>query len=344
MDRQFAVSRGEACSDAYVEAVNAFGLEGGFDRVEKRLERETEAEEVFRLLKILAMPHYYYHLGFVKGKLSHIVNLIIQFMLKVSEEQLRTIKREKLDQVFRCLELLAGRVYTVKSRTEIMLTTKVSIALALLDSELLERRIQGVRIVSDLCKATKSCPQLSRSVNKVFLSRLLQVPKVVEEIFGKRSHVQLIQRSTDILAFVMSNGSLTEKELEVIWSCYGRDEQLKVEVFKVIADTQKIFPEHALHFIIGKYRNFRKEDYKDQEIMLLLELSQRLSKTEGGLMPQVIRTIWDIVTGKLGSPTKEAYEKAIEKFCYLITATASPSNITTDKYFKKVIEMMKSVF
>jgi len=325
-------------SGKYLEMIYKFGVEDGFNMIEKRVKEGNivNASELFSYIELLGMPFFYYHLSFVKSKITLIVKDLIQLVQEVSEEQLRVIKREKLDQVFFYLEALLSRIYTLKGRNEIMMKVKMQIALSLLNSELLERRIQGIRIISELCKISRQIPR-SNSLNN-----LLPAQKIVEEIFGKRSHIQLIQRSSELLAYLMSNSNLTETELNVIWDCCGRDEQFKVEVYKVITEVIEFLPGKVVGFIIEKY--IRSKEYMDQDIVLLLELSKRLSSVQLSLRALAIEIIWKVILGKLGAPTKKIYDRAVEVFSLLI---ASPKlfneNIMGD-YFAKILNMIETVF
>jgi hypothetical protein len=60
---------------------------------------------------------------------------------------------------------------------------------------------------------------------------------VVETLFGRFAHVELIRRSTDIVKLLAEDGSLTTDMIELIWSTtVGSHETVQQAVYTLIAD------------------------------------------------------------------------------------------------------------
>ena len=60
---------------------------------------------------------------------------------------------------------------------------------------------------------------------------------MVNLIFSKeRSHLQLVQRSEELLKLLIGQGALSEEELELIWGAAKIDETIKLELYKLFND------------------------------------------------------------------------------------------------------------
>ena len=197
-------------STLYLDLMSEFGKERGFHTILEKVadkNMKINVELLFAYIELLAAPHNLYHRRFVSETIAPFVESVFKYMGNIPDEELRNIKRERLEFALNQMELLMRRVYTAKTKGEQEIRLRVFIALSLLRSDLLERRIQAIRILSETCKSAKasqmatfqaSLPSLN---DAAILSGILQVPQVIGEIFGKKSHIQLIQRSIEILRF-----------------------------------------------------------------------------------------------------------------------------------------------
>ena len=272
----------------------------------------------------------------------------MEYMFSIPEEELKNIKREKLDTALYQMEILMRRVYTAKTRRERLIKLKIGVAVSLLRSELLERRIQAIRLIADTCKSAKSSQSVSfysslPTNDSAVLSSLLQVPLVINEIFGKRSHIQLIQRSTEILKFFLLNSEIKRDDFNVIWLCCEQDEQSKVEIFKVISESSNLLPNELLSWILEKYKNGKAANIKDNDAELVCSLGGYFTKPNTTVMKDILSVMWDIVNGTFPSIPQDTVSKTLEKFCDIIT---SPSRIPEEvmrSYFAESFKLLDSV-
>lgn len=66
---------------------------------------------------------------------------------------------------------------------------------------------------------------------------LLKQRSVLKYIFSKEhAHLQLVQRSEELLKLFISQTALTQEELQLIWSSSNVDEGIKLELYKVLND------------------------------------------------------------------------------------------------------------
>ena len=117
---------------------------------------------------------------------------------------------------------------------------KLEVCKKCLASELLERRILGIKELNLLVRSA----QQTYGVKKVFTIEQLVAFMNESGIFGiiwdpKKTHMQLVQRSNEVFRVLPKEGLLTMELLAQFWSLSKSD--YKSEVYKIINDS-------AFHF------------------------------------------------------------------------------------------------
>ena len=337
-------------SSLYLDLMKEFGKAGGFQMIIEKVmtqKKVLSVELLFAYIELMASPHNLYHRAYIIEAVAPFVENVFNYMAEIPDEQLRNVKREKLDYAIAQMELLFRRTYTAKTKSEQGIRLKVAIALSLLRSELLERRIQAIRLLAETCKSAKASQVATyQSIypsqnDSAILSSLLQVSQVIEEIFGKRSHIQLIQRSVDILKFFLQNSKISRDDFNVIWDCCSHDEQSKIEIFKVISDASNLLPSELVGFISEKYTNIPNTSFKDQDIELLCELGSRYARPTFNVLKAILAIEWQLIKGEISGISSEIYMKAMERFCDVITTPTLVPEATMQEFFKEAYKMLE---
>ncbi len=346
---------GASYSSLYIELMNDFGTAGGFQSILDRMQEVKDptalgADLIFLYIDIMAAPHHLYHRAHIIGTVGPFTERVIQYMSNIPNEHLRSVKREKLELALSQIDFLMRRVYTPKTKGEQAIRMKVGIALSLLRSEVLEHRIQAVRIIAETCKTAKASQMASYNSNlpstndSLVLSGLLQVPRVIEEVFGKRSHIQLIQRSTEILKFFLLNSNITSADLNVIWDCCEHDEQSKVEVFKVISDSAGFLSSELIGRILEKYTRGHRPAFRDQDALLIRELGGKLARPVPAVRNIALELMWKVICGEVTGVSPEVWAKLFDSFCDLITSPSVVAESIMKEYFGQAYSMLEKAF
>jgi len=170
-------------------------------------------------------------------------------------------------------------------------------------------------------------------------SSTLEVSQLIKEIFGKRSHIELIRRSTEILKFILSSGKITKEDFNIIWECCAHDEQSKVEIFKVISYSINLLNTELLGFIIEKFLSLPRMAFKDQDVEIICELSKEDNLNEP-LIKQMLALMWRLLKGE-SSVSHEMLEKVMNKFCILITTSGKTPKEVMDDFFDRWYAMIE---
>ncbi len=347
--------QGKNHSSLYLELMNEFGRRHGFDALINTVKAKIDekqplpVEHLFAYLELMACPSNLFHRAYIVDAITPFVDAVLRYMSAIPDEELRNVTRERLDAALIHIDSLLRRVYTAKTKGEQFIKLKVGIAVSLLRSDLLERRIQAIRMIAETCKAAKSSQvaayysSLPTANDSTVLNGLLQVPKVIEEIFGKRSHIQLILRSAEILNFFLLNGNMGRREFDLIWDCCEKDEQSKVEILKVISEASSLLSGELIGLILEKYSGMKKTQFKDQDVALVYELGGRHARPTTEVLQKILDIMWEVIVGAIPSISADIASKVLERFCDVITTTNLVRQSLMHDYFLKLYIMLKEV-
>ncbi len=336
----------------YAELMKSFGDSGGFKSVLERARTPSMGAELLcTWIDLMAAPYEVYHRCFVRDTLAPFVEAVLGSLVSLSEEELKGLRKEALETAIGQVEKLMRRVYTVKRKNEEMIKLRVGVGLSLLKTTLLEKRIQAIRLISDTCKAAKQSQYRQAqgapapTAESRAVVKMLQVPQVIEQIFGKSSHIQLIQRSTEILKFCLLNNSFIKEDLDLIWDCCVRDEQSKVEIFKVFTDSLHYLSKELIAFMIGKFAETPPGSIKEADAALLCEFGHKFSYLPKESLTQALDLMWNAILRRTEycGILPEMREKLLDKFCELITTPYHVSEDIMNSYLERAYKMLKQV-
>ena len=324
-----------------------FESEQGFDRIINLVKTARSIELVFVCLGIVSAPHMLYHRLYVNTKIAEFVEAFMEYMSRIPEDQARFIKSQILHDALIQIENLMRRVYTAKTKNELLIKLRVDISISLLSVDQLEKRIQAIKIIAESCKAAKESREacqpthLPTANDSIVLSKILKFPRIIDEIFGKRSHIELIQRFTEILKFIVQNSKITKRDFNIIWECCTQDEQSKVEVFKVLSDSADLLPGELIAFIVEKYVAIPRAFLKDQDIILLCKLLSVSSKATSEALSFILDLLWEVIRGMEENLSEEANKSAVYRFCDVITTPNRVSREVMKEYFDQCYKMLE---
>lgn len=338
---------GKSYSSFYLELVNYFESKGGFNKLLELLKNTKSIEDVFSCLALAAAPNMLYHKMYVNAKIAEFVTSVMEYLAHIPADQIRCIEKRRLMDFLVRFEELMRRVYTSKTKGELMIKLTMEVSISLLGAEQLEKRIQAIKLIAITCKSAKASQDAYRhtrspKANDPFvLSKLLKVPQLIGEIFGKRSHIELIQRSTEILRFLLQFSKITKEDFNVIWECCRNDEQSKVEILKVISDSSNLLPGELIGFIVEKYLALPKSELKDQDLEILCELTRNYTQLDVQTLEEVLDMLWGLLKDGLEGFPEDIYEPVMRRFCDVITTPSRVPESLMKKYFNQCYEMLE---
>ncbi|KAH3764942.1 ubiquitin hydrolase [Pelomyxa schiedti] len=193
--------------------------------------------------------------------------------------------------------------------------------------ESLEKRIVGlnlIKVVNKLCGGNSKSSQLlvegvkkpmsdvqehniqavdtglSVSLSKSAVIEMLEENDFVEALFGPSMHVELIERSFEILLFIVQENHLNQKHLELIWGVtVGSHETVVNCVIPMLAKLQFYFSFRAVIFILECLRNTPFSVYTSHHCRLIYKMGFYHSKTTQ-VAEGCCDILWAIIQDKTG--------------------------------------------
>ncbi len=97
--------------------------------------------------------------------------------------------------------------------------------------------------------------------------RLIEENNVFYEIFGPNSHIQLINKSKELLEIMIHKEKLSLKELEIIWEATRKgDLEGKLTILKIIKDLFKSFNQQHINFVSDRLYSTHINELSIEEI------------------------------------------------------------------------------
>ena len=253
-DMIYAVIRPRKCkSYLLVEVLNTFGKLGGYDRLlEKMTDKDNpvEFDLLAHYMDCLGKVYPMYHRDFINQFAVDVQNAVQSSILNAPEASIRNVRKEKIESIVSRLEDILKRKYSYEEKEKQIALLTMDITLMCLKSNFLERRIHGIKSLADTLKSLKYANRSSK-LSPEFMHEWLEKNGILEVIFDQKNyHVQIIQRSKEILKFLIVENKLTEEQLNLFWKGTEFDDETRREMYKIIEEASTpMQPHHVMQFL-----------------------------------------------------------------------------------------------
>ena len=158
---------------------------------------------------------------------------------------------------------------------------QLEIGAALLILTNLQRRIQGIKYINEAIRAVRAPYSTHRLMTVKELIQVIRRLNIVEQVFGKRTHFQLIHRAQELIKLLFNEKYILESEIDMIWdTCRKQGEQIKLEVYNIILDVLRpaynSLRDQTKAYFITKLDNIEPRELIDKDIDLLHELGKKV--------------------------------------------------------------------
>lgn len=256
--------------------------------------------------------------------------------MNAPEASIRNVRKEKIEQIVGRLGDLLKRVYTYDEREKTLEQLNLDITLMCLKSNFLERRIHGIKSLGEFLKGLKYSNR--NKLTGDYMLEWLEKNKILELIFDpKEYHVQIIQRSKEILRFLIVEDKLSEEQLNLFWRGTEFDDETRREIYKIIEECSSPMKEHHVKQFLDKFIAEKNAKIIPEAVVCIYEMGKftKEDATENSLA--VGELLWRFATD-VKNPS-EVTNSAITKLGDLLKkwkfSTAKP-------YFYKCLDNLKT--
>jgi len=316
----FCVERGDKENQEFVvNLLNNFGIEGGFDKILKRLKERAlpfgiffieRVELLYSYIEILGTIWALFHRKFACEYIPKVKDAVVECLKAIHSTEVRKLERDCLDKIGFHLSNLLRRVYTVFEREKIIDLLELILCTIMLQSDYLQRQIDGLKGLNEMMKKVKR----SIMINEKFLLNWIKEHKIIDEIFGKRKHQQILQRSVPIVIFIYEQQLLTADIMEKIWENV-KDDQFKDDIFKVIKEAAFPMGSKELNFFITKIAELNPSMVSEEALDVIFEARKGNEKSPKEFIKY--SDIMQKITLESSYPLSVS-EKALEKYAGMI--------------------------
>ena len=204
---------------------NIFGVDG-FSEVVLSIDRLrvpfSLLQEIVLLFQCFGMTYTRYTRSKVIAPLR---DAVFQVLLRMTEEDLRPLNNVDIDRIVATLETLeqvGRRVHSKPYETFLL-----QFAVKCLRTSILPKRLHGIDIIDQIALASLQQEQLRMYHDVSILAESCVTPselatwlvenEILEIIFGKGTHEELIRRSKDILILLAKENALSDEGVDMVW-------------------------------------------------------------------------------------------------------------------------------
>lgn len=247
------------------------------------------------------------------------------------------------DMVNHLVDPIWKRYNTLEMSHKILSFYQLEIGAALLLLTNLQRRIQGIKYINEAIRTVRATYGPHRLMTVKELIQVVRRLNVVEQVFGKRTHFQLIHRADELIKLLFNEKDILESEIDMIWdTCRKQGEQIKLEVYNIILDVLKPaynnLRDQTKAYFITKLDNIEPRELIDKDIELLTELGKKVgmgaSRKPEDFVQKAAQFMWNIATLQKEYPV-HLIKLARKKFAEM---TAMWDDALKEPYIEEAIE------
>jgi hypothetical protein len=336
----YSVIRPSKCkSYLLVQCLNLFGELGGYDKLLAKMtdkENPIDLDLLGHYMECLGRVFPMYHRDFISKFAFDIKDAVQNSILNAPEASIRNVRKEKIEQIVGRLGDMLKRVYNYDERERTLERLNLDITLMCLKSNFLERRIHGIKSLGEFLKGLKYSRGSKMTGDDMF--EWLEKNKILELIFDlKDYHVQIIQRSKEILRFLIVEDKLSEKMLNLFWRGTEFDDETRREIYKIIEECSSPMKEHHVKQFLNKFISEKNAKIIPEAVVCIYEMG-KFSKGDASENELAVgELLWRFATDIKNPP--EVSNSAITKLGDLLKkwkfSTAKP-------YFYKCLDNLKT--
>jgi len=286
----------------YFLVMNDFCEKGGFEKFLKQLKNKssTITYEMFSFsVDLIHNIHEYFHFHYAKDFLKEYLHKTMDFLLNFSVVEARSFKKDHLEKVLLKVKDMLYKVYMENDVNAKYDSFIIDFGLGCITSSVLDKKLIGIKYLSSsLLEAIRV--NLGQGISSSFNERRLQSnilidrikdKNIIELIYGNSSHIQLIQRSSDIVKCLLMCNALSNDDLMKIYELTKLNEiDTKNSIYKILQHNYYYFNSDQASFLI--YNILEKSStsissmdlelirdvYKSMETANKIELSKFISE------------------------------------------------------------------
>ena len=223
--------------------------------------------ELYNIFYILIKSDPFLHKDYFKENNEVFKSAFFDAVESLTSKDIKIVQKEYIDYSISFLSrvnyIISGEKNSKKNKE-----IKVELSIKLIKSSIFDKKIQGLKMLTEYIKINLEPEE------KIYIIEIIKKNNLIKELFGSNYHTQIINKSNEILEFMLKNNELTEEEIKLIWSLTEQgDLEAKMTIIKLLSDFIIYLNEKFCNIILNSINIEKITSFGEKEIDLIKNLA-----------------------------------------------------------------------
>lgn len=266
---QFATTRHQYRSTFLEKLINEMGRRGWLAKILATIQSDKMMELSPYLGCVITNIEPMLTRRFAADYLRAVEKAVLSNLLSANETALRVLTKFKIDRLLIQMSTLRKAYLPITVRKFLFYLETLEVCLLCFRSSFLERKLQGLGVINEVVKASR-CQSYevrekqaylgpcslqdeyseaglseqgamrNNSLTSAFVCRWVCANRVLEQIYVPSSHVQVLQRASELVVCLATEGQLPSSALALMWACSRKaDPESKEAIYSTFQEINR---------------------------------------------------------------------------------------------------------
>ena len=237
-----------------------------FEELISFLKDKPNMIELYNIFFILQKCDAFLHKDFFQENKEAFKMAFLDTVESLTSKDLKNTQKEFFDYSINFLSRVDYLITGLKNPTKS--DVKFELAIKLIKSSIFDKKIQGLKMLTEYIKMNLELEE------KKYIIETIKKNNIIKELFGSNYHTQIINKSNEIIEFMLKNNELTEEEIKLIWSLTEQgDLEAKMTIIKLISNFIIHLNENLCNVILNSINIEKITNFSEKEIDLIKNLA-----------------------------------------------------------------------
>ena len=251
----------------YAKLLKMMEEAGYYEEMISFLKDRPNMIELYNIFYILIKSDPFLHKDYFKENNDVFKSAFFDAVESLTSKDIKIVQKEYIDYSISFLSrvnyIISGEKNSKKNKE-----IKVELSIKLIKSSIFDKKIQGLKMLTEYIKINLEPEE------KIYIIEIIKKNNLIKELFGSNYHTQIINKSNEILEFMLKNNELTEEEIKLIWSLTEQgDLEAKMTIIKLLSDFIIYLNEKFCNIILNSINIEKITSFGEKEIDLIKNLA-----------------------------------------------------------------------
>ncbi|EAR85485.2 ubiquitin carboxy-terminal hydrolase (macronuclear) [Tetrahymena thermophila SB210] len=328
-------------NSSFIQFINDFGeglnkiLDIIRDSNEAALLQKTSNQNQEKIITFQALCDYiqiiYYVSPFLLKQfcmeyIPQLSNAIKQCIQSITEDNIRQFKREQISDMIRHYGIILMRYYSIGQKIEIIEELEYSIAKMCFESSFVKQKTIGMQLLTQIVQKFQKNSKKSIQLNEI--KQEIEKNKYIEQLFNEDTHIQLLEKCTDLFIFLIEQNLFNENNMKNLWKVIQKShDDTRICYYNLLKQVTKSFKAHHIQALYEEINLQEENKYKQYEIDILFEIcfqEKGFFSEKYSFQIQIYNMIWDYINTfnediyNAQDLERSKMKLIVDKFCQLV--------------------------